>query len=753
MKRLKGILIILLLTAASSLFGNQISDLYQNMLDAFDRRQVESVERYFQDLKDVLGNPQYNDDKKNMYAMGYYLIGGLYLDKGYTEDAGKNLSRALEYAVSDDIRYGIYVLRAKNYSRKGQYAYAAGALEWAVSIGGNDLEGTYFDLVDAYLKQEKFDTALKKANTALQKYPNSQKLYLKRAYIYYNKGEYLNEIGDYRKALQTGSASHLEIYKMIVDAYLKLSDLNWALTTCDDAIAKFPNDRELRTLRAEIHDKNGDEDKALADYKKAVSIDPSYGYGYIYIGKYYRTRGDYQEAVDAYTDGIGSSEADYRYYYYRGISYEALGEDAAAEADYRKAVELEPAREYNYIRLGNLLFTNWEYEEAEAVYSDGIAHVGETTELCNMRARSYFLTERYEEALSDFTRVIELGGRDLENDYYLRYMTQVKLGNLEAALSDITQAILHSQYPVADYFSARGGLFEDMGRSDEALSDYREALRLDELDSEVSPDSYADIAGILQEQGHYDEALDHYQSAIDASGPFDKLDEYYLGQGDCYRELSQELLAAGSYGSAIVFGSSEAYFNRAELYRAMGNPAQAVPDYEEFLSRHPGDIAALEGLAECSFNSGDARKSRDTFRKLTELKPGNPIYWAHVGRISFQGGDYTAAVDDLTHSLDLMFPDGMVTTWTEEMYYRAYANTQLGKYDEALKDIYILIGLNDSVYQQYQLLGNAYEGLGNMKKAAESYRDMAASIEKYSQDPDLLDLAAQAREAADKLDQ
>ena len=67
---------------------------------------------------------------------------------------------------------------------------------------------------------------------------------------------------------------------------------------------------------------------------------------------------------------------------------------------------------------------------------------------------------------------------------------------------------------------------------------------------------------------------------------------------ECHRHLSQSARAAAAYQNAIRYGvtDSMALLHLAQMQQAEGKYAQAIQNYEEFLSRKPGDPVALNGL-------------------------------------------------------------------------------------------------------------------------------------------------------------
>ena len=97
---------------------------------------------------------------------------------------------------------------------------------------------------------------------------------------------------------------------------------------------------------AENLDALGDRDEALRRLGNIVATNPNDLEALSVLGDLQRTAKKYAEAADTYTKALavagGERPADWRFYYVRGISYERDKQWPKAEADFKKALELNP---------------------------------------------------------------------------------------------------------------------------------------------------------------------------------------------------------------------------------------------------------------------------------------------------------------------------------------------------------------------------------------------------------------------------
>ncbi len=81
-------------------------------------------------------------------------------------------------------------------------------------------------------------------------------------------------------------------------------------------------------------------DDAIAEYSKAIELDPSLAEAYSNRGDAYRALGEIQRAIADYAEAIRLNPQDAGAYAGRALAYTALGKDREAEDDFEKAVEL-----------------------------------------------------------------------------------------------------------------------------------------------------------------------------------------------------------------------------------------------------------------------------------------------------------------------------------------------------------------------------------------------------------------------------
>ncbi len=119
------------------------------------------------------------------------------------------------------------------------------------------------------------------------------------------------------------------------------------------------------------------------------------------------------------------------------------------------------------------------------------------------------------------------------------------------------------KYPAKpDAYMERGFIYDNMGKYDEAISDYKFALKKGFDKSSC----YGDIGVALNKKGDYKKAISFYSKAI-------KLDpedaSTYANRGACFDDMSEFDKALDDYNKAIELddGCKKAYINRSLTYK------------------------------------------------------------------------------------------------------------------------------------------------------------------------------------------
>ncbi len=141
----------------------------------------------------------------------------------------------------------------------------------------------------------------------------------------------------------------------------------------------------------------GDFRGSEVDMLKCLKINDHHAKSYFYIGLCYLKAEYPTVATEYFSNAIKCDPSDYIYFYYRGVAICELKSDYKfAQADFEKAVELNPNHTDSYVYLGNIAFKFKDYQKA-------LSNDNKVLDLDPNYALAYFNLGMAYDALKDYT--------------------------------------------------------------------------------------------------------------------------------------------------------------------------------------------------------------------------------------------------------------------------------------------------------------------------------------------------------------
>lgn len=193
-------------------------------------------------------------------------------------------------------------------------------------------------------------------------------------------------------------------------------------------------------------------------------------------GALYEAAGDYEEALDLYSEAMEMTPSDARPYYHAGRAYANMGMAAEAREYMGRAITLNPNyRPFAYVSLGIALAREEDYEQAAGYFEKALeADPGLCIALYNLGLCQYNLGRR-EDAVGTLVRASDLCRDDAAAMVPVANML-VELGEVDRGLSLGRAALsLNPRNPEALYVV--GLAYEAQGRYGEAAAFFERALR------------------------------------------------------------------------------------------------------------------------------------------------------------------------------------------------------------------------------------------------------------------------------------
>ena len=179
-------------------------------------------------------------------------------------------------------------------------------------------------------------------------------------------------------------------------------------------------------------------------------------------------QGDYEKAIIAFRNAIGlapqsANAVDTANYV--ASSYLKLGDTYNAAKAYEQAISLNPSRDDTHIKLGNLYFSEENFQAAEAQYFKAAKLNPDPVNLYSL-GQAYIKTGRYNDAEDQFSKIQRLAPQAVNGPYGLGLNLSAQ-GRYDEAVAMFQDAIdLDDEF--YDAYVELGYAYADMGEMDMA---------------------------------------------------------------------------------------------------------------------------------------------------------------------------------------------------------------------------------------------------------------------------------------------
>lgn len=319
----------------------------------------------------------------------------------------------------------------------------------------NDSETSYYELILDFMENGNVSENNRKILTKrIEKYGITEAR--AKELEYFAKQEYLES-----KKVKFESEEEKEYYEFIVDLMengaisensRKILDKRKIKFGISETRAKELEEFAKQNNSASSNDlieegktyyNNGEYDKAIEIFKKAVELYPNDDDNYYWLGRSYYQNEQYEEAINSLLKAIQLVPNSPEYWAMLGISYGINGQIEEAIKSLLKAAELNPDDSSNWYNLGY----------------------------------AYINNEQYQESIEPLLKATELNPDDRESWCFL--------GNSYLALKDNNNAVYSFERAIeinpnySDAWNNYGVALQRLNRIDEAISAYSKALEID----------------------------------------------------------------------------------------------------------------------------------------------------------------------------------------------------------------------------------------------------------------------------------
>ncbi len=255
--------------------------------------------------------------------------------------------------------------------------------------------------------------------------------------------------------------------------------------------------------------KKGRKDDAIAQYRKALEINPAYKVAHMNLGIALFDKGEKEAAIAEYQAAL-KLDPDYAEARYNlGVDLSAEGRKEEALAQYRKALEINPDYAEAGYNMGNALLQLGKMEEAIAEYRRILQITPDDARILNNLGIALSIKGEKESAMALFRKSLN-AKPDFVDAHYDLGAALVKIGKLDEAMAHFRKALEINP----NYVKARFGLGKALLRK----GDFDTALTCFQGSTPPSPDSltrWGNLGKVLLENLDFEEAIVCYRQALE----------------------------------------------------------------------------------------------------------------------------------------------------------------------------------------------------------------------------------------------
>lgn len=328
----------------------------------------------------------------------------------------------------------------------------------------------------------------------------------------------------------------------------------------------------------------GDYDRSVADYDRALQLDPNFEVAYLNRGNTHYANTNWAGAIADFTHLINHRPAA-SYFNNRGLARLANGEIEAAIADFDQAIRLMPTDTLALVNRGG------------ARQSQG----------------------NYDAAIEDYSRAI-----DLDPNHAIAFNNRGNSrrakGDLDGAIQDFSRAIeLDARYAAA--FANRGMAWRDKRNWAEAIADFSRSL-----DLQPSVTTFNNRGNARRANGDLDGAIADFTQCIALDPRFSLA---YNNRGIAWRVKGNTAAAIADYNRAIELDPNYmlAFYNRGIAWRALREWDTAIDDFSHAIELDPNHIGALINRGGTRQDKGDTAGAVIDYDRALQLEQNNWQLW------------------------------------------------------------------------------------------------------------------------------
>jgi tetratricopeptide (TPR) repeat protein len=384
-----------------------------------------------------------------------------------------------------------------------------------------------------------------------------------------------------------------------------------------NALQIEPRSAEALFLSGQVAERRGNLRSAVAQYQRAVDIDPEYTAPRASLARVYVLAGDPNRAMTLIGPGLDKHPNDPDLLTVRAAARAQLKDAAGAHTDAERALRLGPQNEVAVALLAALYRNGGDPERAIKLVANALTRLPHSTDLHAVLANLYIEVKQPQDAEQQLREIVKLRPQELAPRYQLAlfYASSQRLDDAERVLTEAVKVRPDSneaKLALVDFVSTQ----RSKEAGEKTLRDFVAA-------NPRNYDLQLALGALLLRNGATQDAVKVYQEIVARSGSDptalaarDEIAAIDSRQGnyDAAGKLIEEVLRTNPRdNTALVL--------RADIEMQRKNPAAAIADLRNVLRDQPQAVPVRRALARAFIANGEPALAEEMLRAAMDAAP------------------------------------------------------------------------------------------------------------------------------------
>jgi tetratricopeptide (TPR) repeat protein len=360
-------------------------------------------------------------------------------------------------------------------------------------------------------------------------------------------------------------------------------------------------------LRGDAYYEKGEYDKAITDYRSALTVDPQNGQAYFNWAAVNIVQGNAEAALQNLDLAIENDPTLIHAYSQRGATRSQLGDSVGAEQDWQTAIAMSPQTANDYVNRGLAKWWMGDNEGTVADFDQALTINPNFVDAYIQRASFFSESGETDKALSDLASALDVNPSSVAALYSKAEILGFQTDQDWQVSIDLYSKALAINPNEANILHARCFAYLSIEQLDLGLADCEKGLKI----NPSSPGLYLARGDIRRTQENYEAAIQDYNRTVEiideSGGDLATQKLAYSNRASALMGMNNLDGALADINKAIELNGAtpEDYFKRGMIYAAKNDKENGAADM-----RKAADLYTQQNLPD------DAQVVMDTMKEL-----------------------------------------------------------------------------------------------------------------------------------------